>query len=543
VKEVEQSFVTKDRPMVTNIPADNVMIDPTASWINPAQASGYLVIKWPMTLADAKTMLRNPGKSNQVWLDVPEQLLRQVCDDYTSKGVRTARSADRTDPLDNRTGGTSSNDIVWLYEAFLRVEGVDYHMWTLGSRYYASRVRTTRQAYPEQRGQRPITRGYAAIETHETFPMGPVLSWQEMQKELNDIVNLRMDTMKQALSPIAKVRQGSTFDYSQLHNRAGQDTTIIVRQMDDLEFDRAPDVTSAAYEETNYLNADFDDLAGVFSGSSVNTNRHLNETVGGMQMLSGSANATNEFDLRVFIETWVEPTLRQVVRLEQHWENDEVIFAIAGSKANLMERFGLDQVTDTDLEREVTVRVNVGLGSADPMARLTKFRLGLSTIAPMMPFFDKQVKIKAEEIIKEVMGAVGYNDGMRFVELVDMPQGGMPGDPNAPGGAGGTDPQAEAIKAQIANLDMQSKERIAQGNNATSLQAETIKQQGAMLQVILREMAALKKHTMTQQQNAQQHRTSTMASLLTGAARNATTTHVASQRNAAAKAKPAAKGA
>ena len=63
------------------------------------------------------------------------------------------------------------------------------------------------------------------------------------------------------------------------------------------------------------LNADFDDLAGNFSIGSVQTNRSLGETVGGMKMMTSNANAAGEFDLRIFVETWVEPTLRQIVKL------------------------------------------------------------------------------------------------------------------------------------------------------------------------------------------------------------------------------------
>jgi hypothetical protein len=538
-KETEQEFVTKDRPWSLNIPPDNVMIDAAAPWINAEQRSGYLILRVPMTLEDARTMLSNPGKSGEQWLDVPDSLLTMVTDDYTSKGVRIARAADRTDPQENRAAGAAGNQgntIVWLYECFLRVKGVDYHFWSLGSMFYASRVRTTRQAYPEQHGERPVVRGYALLETHETFPMSPVLSWQEMQKELNDLVNLRLDTAKQALSPIAKVKQGTTFDFQALQNRAGADTTIIVRNMDDLEFDRTPDTSAGSYEETNYLNADFDDLAGVFNSGSVSTNRHLNETVGGMQLLNGSANSVQEFDLRVFIETFAERALRQIVRLEQYYESDEVVFAIAADRAGIFERYGVDQITDQDLERDVTVRVNVGLGSADPMQRLTKLRMALATLAPMIPMMDKKIVINAEEILKEVMGAAGYNDGMRFVTLTDMPQMGGPGmeDPNQIAA------MEAQVKTQLANLQTQSQERIAAGDRQSKSEIEQMRQTGALLQVILGQIGEMKRHQAKLDQTQKQHSQSMFANVLTQGARNTSAAHIADMRGKQAAAKPAA---
>ena len=77
-----------------------------------------------------------------------------------------------------------------------------------------------------------------------------------------------------------------------------------------------PDVTGSSFQEQDRFNLDFDEVAGTFSTSSVASNRQLNETVGGMNLLTQGANQISEFQLRVFTETWTEPCLRQVVALE-----------------------------------------------------------------------------------------------------------------------------------------------------------------------------------------------------------------------------------
>ena len=110
-------------------------------------------------------------------------------------------------------------------------------------------------------------------------------------------------------------------------------------------------MTSSAYAEQDRLNLDFDDVAGAFSGSSVQSNRNLNETVGGMNILTASANKVENYQLRTWIETWAEPVLRQVTLLEHEYETDDVILSLAGRKTELPQKFGIDAVTDDLLKK------------------------------------------------------------------------------------------------------------------------------------------------------------------------------------------------
>ena len=177
-----------------------------------------------------------------------------------------------------------------------------------------------------------------------------------------------------------------------------------------------PDVTRSAYEEQDRLNLDFDDIAGSFSQSSVQSNRKLNETVGGMQMLTKDASQISAYQLRTFNETWVEPVLDQVVELEQYYETDVVILGLAGKKAELLQKFGIDQITDELLMAHVTVNVAVGVGATNPADRLESFTRGLASIRDLLA--DQTLErfgINTGEIFKEVFGMMGYKDGKRFL--------------------------------------------------------------------------------------------------------------------------------
>jgi hypothetical protein len=158
---------------------------------------------------------------------------------------------------------------------------------------------------------------------------------------------------------------------------------------------------SSSYQEQDRINVDYDELTGNFSQGSIMTNRKMNETVGGMGMISNAANQITEYTLRTFTETWVEPVLRQLVKLEQKYETDEVILAIAASQAKLIETYGVSEINDELLGQELTLSVNVGMGATNPDQKLGRFMGAMqaySSVATMeLPGLDMK------EIGKEVL--------------------------------------------------------------------------------------------------------------------------------------------
>jgi hypothetical protein len=57
------------------------------------------------------------------------------------------------------------------------------------------------------------------------------------------------------------------------------------------------------------LDIEFDDLSGQQNYGTVQDNNALGKTLGGLKLAAGAANAVQEFDIRVWIETWCEPVL------------------------------------------------------------------------------------------------------------------------------------------------------------------------------------------------------------------------------------------
>ncbi|WP_213287580.1 hypothetical protein [Bradyrhizobium sp. sGM-13] len=407
-----------DRPDSVLCPLENVIIDPAASWLDPIQSAAYLIVKYPMRINEIRAKQNDPRNP---WKNVDISTLRGAGAEQKLRaaGTRSAREGglDRMDPSST---GPGEFEVIWVYEVFMRVGEEDVCFYSAGSKAFLTDPMPVREVYPEQDGERPYVLGLGSLESHRIFPMSHVEAWQPLQQEINDLANLRLDQVKQNVSPITFVKRGRQVDLGAIQRR-GPNTTILRTEKDDIEFDRPPEVPSSAYAEMERLNVDFDDQAGQFNSGSVQTNRSLNETVGGLNLISSAANSVQEFDLRVWVETWVEPVMGQLVRLEQYYEADEVILGLCGERAQLLQKHGINQITDRLLEQQVAVRVDAGLGASNPQQKLQNFAGALKIAAPVWANSPQvqsgEVTPNIEEISNEIFSLVGYRDGAkRFIK-------------------------------------------------------------------------------------------------------------------------------
>ena len=214
------------------------------------------------------------------------------------------------------------------------------------------------------------------------------------------------------------------------------------------------DVTSSAYAEQDRINMDFDELQGNFSTSTVQGARSLNETVGGMNLLAGNSSTITEYVLRTFSESWVEKVMAQLLRLEQYYETDEVILAVAGQAAQSKFKFDIDPLMDDLLRQDVLLKVNVGINATDPMKKIQSLMMGITALAEL-PGVVQTFNIP--EIVKEVFGHLGFKDGSRFVNSE-------------------ADPQIEELQQQL--QQMQQFIETEQQKTQARLQVEELKQKG-----------------------------------------------------------------
>lgn len=387
-----------DRPRGPLIPVENLRLDPASDWLDPVGSSPYLIYLIPMYVKDVKARMR-AGK----WQQCPETAILSARTN-SNDSTRQVREG-RTDSKD-QAGAVSDYTVVWVHEVIVEDEGEDLVFFTLGTEHLLTDPLPLRERYFH--GQRPFVIGECIIEAHKIYPASFCDVTRNSQTEINDLANQRMENIKLVLNKRYSVRRNKQVDLRSLTRNVAASVTM-VGDHDDIKIMETPDVTSSSYAEQDRLNLDFDDLGGGFSGSSVSSNRNLNETVGGMNLLSSSGNQVSDYQLRTFVETFIEPFLRLMIATEREYETDAEILQMAAQKA------GIEQIHEALLQQDVVLTVNVGMNNTNPQVQAERFIYGLTGLAKFKP--ELVGKLKDEEVVKELFGKLGYRDGARFFDF------------------------------------------------------------------------------------------------------------------------------
>jgi len=472
----EQISSIKDIPVIELISPENIRIDPAADWADPLKSTPYIVHLIPMYLQD----IRGKIDSGE-WLEVTDQELLSTSDENeTDNATRLVRDEPRMDPKENETNSSDLKDfwIIWVHKNIVKVEGVDYCYYTAGSDYMLTDPTPLKEMYPWLRDEeRPYVMGYVNLEAHKVYPSGTVELTEELQAAANDIWNQRFDNVKLAMNKRYHIRRDRNIDLDSLFRSVPGGAVEMDDPDTDVRIIETRDVTGSAYAEQDRINMDFDELQGNFSTSTVQGARNLNETVGGMNLLAGNSSTIAEYVLRTFSETWVEKTLKQLLRLEQFYETNPIILAVAGQEAgDVMPQFNTDEVMDELLRQDVLLKVNVGLNATDPMKRVTNLLFGVNALAQ---FPGVAERINLPEITKEIFGQLGYKDGSRFINTQE------------------SNPEMEALQQQLQELQtiIETDQQKTQGR----IQIEQVKSEGDKEVAQIRAQSDIEKELIGQQ--------------------------------------------
>jgi hypothetical protein len=408
-KEKGQVEVLEDKPVIDLRPIENIRFDPAASWIDPINTSPYVIDLIPMYVCDVKARMDRPDPKGKTWKNYDDSVLFNCMgDDDPTRQARNQGKQDAT--RQNRP--ISDYDIIWVHRHIHRLNGTDYEFYMLKSEYLLTDPEPLKNSVFH--GERPYVLGVVNLETHKVIPNTVPQLGKGLQEEMNENVNQRLDNVKLVMNKRYFAKRGKNVDMASLVRNVPAGITL----MDDVEGDVKvvdyQDVTQSAYLEQDRLNMDFDELLGNFSAAAVQLNKP-GQTSTGMMLAQAPANLLTEYMLKTYVETFVQPVLRHIVLLEQYYETDNMILYLAGQKAQLMQKYGQDRVTDDMLEHEVTVTVNVGMGATDPVAKLQRFGfainllIGIAKSKVAIPFLQLQ------EVAKEIFGLSGYQDGTRFM--------------------------------------------------------------------------------------------------------------------------------
>lgn len=450
----------KDRPCVDLLAPENFRFEPGCDWRNPVKSSPYLIELVPVYIQEAMERMEPKHGQPAEWQRVAPSALRgatDLADDVT----RRTRETGRVPGKDHDAWKPRDFDICWTRLNVVRYAGQDWWYRTLGSSgEILEPPRPLKEVYLH--GERPYVVGCVVLETHKTYPSSKIELTTDLQRAANQDWNSRFDNIMLTLQPRQFVREGQGADTNDLrtfmpgkvvmvNGKAGEPLT------NQITWDRPPPVDGAAFQEQDRINLDWDDLTGAFTNSSVQASQIQQQSATGMHLMSGEASGLTEYELRLFAETWVEPMLRLLIKLEQAYETDPVILAVAGKRAQLFQKFGVNQITDDLLNQSVTTKVNVGIGATNPAMKLKNFATGAQILGAIFGPAAAQ-GANFEEVSKEVYALLGYKDGARFFQPNFDPRVAMMQQQMAKmQGKAGAGAAPDPMRAQVAQITTQGK--------------------------------------------------------------------------------------
>lgn len=409
--EIEVPKILEDKPSVDLFPIENIRFDPAAHWYDVVATSPYVILQIPMYVNDVLENMETEDKQGLKWKRLTKDVILSARVD-ADNAMRQARTEAAEDPQ-AQSSQFNEFDVVMTHLNFIKRGDTTWAYYTLKSTHLLSDPVPVEEMFLHCKdGRPPVQIGFCVLETHKPVPTSLVGLGSQLQREANEIGNQRLDNVKYVLNKRNLVRRGANVDVDSLLRNVPGGVTMVNDVEKDVREQNWQDVTSSSYQEQDRVNVDFDELVGNFAQSSVQTNRKLNETVGGMKLMAQGANMLTEYQIRVFVETWVQPVLRQLVKLEAAYETDQVVLALAASKAQLFPKYGISEISDDMLNQELTLSVNVGMGSTDPEARLQRFVNATQTYTAVSQSGLSDADLK--EFRKEIYGLAGFPNALKF---------------------------------------------------------------------------------------------------------------------------------
>lgn len=407
------TVVRHDKMCCDLIAPENFRFDPMCDWRDPATDSPYLIYLMPMYAGDAVERMEqiDPKTGKPQWhRHALGAILGTRRQDYDrTRQAREGRS--RIDPADEQHGNSFTT--VWAHMNIIKMDGIDMVYWTMGTELLLTDPVPLMELYPHlEEGERPFVVGFSTIEAFRNYPAGDIEQSAGLQTELNLIVNQRLDNVKLVLNKRYYVKRGAQVDLEALMRNTSGGGVMMNDPEKDVKTIDTNDVTSSSYLEQDRLATEMDDLIGSFSPGSIQSQKgDASKTATGMSQVASTAGAVQDYGIQVFVETWIEPVLRQLIKLIQMYETDSVILTHAAEQSDIWQRFGMNEITDDILHQDLAVNVDVGMGNTDPVRRVERLIYGInqSIAIPGM-----QERIKGPEITDEIFASLGYKDAGRF---------------------------------------------------------------------------------------------------------------------------------
>lgn len=438
--EHQEARVLVDKPAVDLIALEKFRFDPGCDWRDPAGTSPYLIEIMDMYASDVMAMADDGWRRYTLGELVAHGGMKQDGGDT----VRDAREGKKREDPKEVDAASEYQMLAIHFNIFRDNVGEDWCYYTVGTDLLLTDPVKLREYNPLEREMYRV--GFSNLETHKNHPTSTIGLNRPLTELNNDITNQRMDNVQLALNRRYKVLKDAGVDLAALmRNVPGGG--VVMDDLDAVQEFSVTDVTQSSYVEQDRASVEMDELLGTFSQASVNNNRNLNETVGGMRLMSDSANQVQELGLKTWVVTWVQPVLRSVIKLIALYETDETIINLAAGMAEI------DREVDDELMlQDMVVKVNVGMGNTNPEQKMKRMLQPIETAAQ---FPEMSSKIDWDEVVEELFTLAGFGDGSRFLLTADKLKEKQ--DSSQPP----TDPrvQVQAMKQELEGVKLQLQQR------------------------------------------------------------------------------------
>jgi hypothetical protein len=409
--------VLMDRPWIAHIQPELFRFDVNADWRDVVGTSPFLIEDVPMSVSDVEEMMSivDDKTGRPFWRRVDKAKIliagREAISTQDESTQQARAGRQRQKPTDQFTGDEYAP--VYVRINILREDGIDWIFWSLGSACALTIPVPVSEV--SILGRHMYRVGFSNLEAHRTYPSSAVEMGAPLQEGINEITNQRRDNVGLALNKryfIKRQKQGAIDLKALMRNVPGGG--VLVDDPEDVKVVETNDVTASSYTEQDRLSNEYDELAGNFSAGTMAANPKIAGQVGTANLASSGANSVQEMSIDLFIETWMQPVCQDIAKLIQHYETDEVVLAIAGARAKLIEKLRTAGKAPADFvtEDNLVIKINVGMGNTNPAFKVEKLTLALNTIAQ---YPRLQRRLMEEEIGKEIFSFVGYSDGRRFL--------------------------------------------------------------------------------------------------------------------------------
>lgn len=406
----KQWLTTKNYPRVDLIRPDDFLFDPLCDSRDPANTSSYLIYKKKMYVDDVLAMMEKTAQLSEgfKWIKMDAATIVNNSDTSSIENQSTKQQLDYAQSPNRETKTSTKQDApagtktCMVHTNIFKVKGVDYVCWTLSTKKMLTKPVRLVHAFPWlMEGDRPFVVGYSTLETHNNYPQGDIQQVSPLQKETNAIVNLRLDAMAYDVTPRLQMSRQSMIDHGALS--ASGPGSVIVTNDPTSEIKPITSNTNLGdtFQEQTLIHEQFNDLAGGVSQQTASGN-HNSTTA----MLTGSiATTVQDYSIKMFVDTWLSPTLNQILRCIIMNEMDEGLLYDARNEASKTANLAMDGMPLKPDMRYMDVYCDIGMGNTDPIRKVERLMYGLEKLVNLPGVAER---IKPAAVIRETMGALGF---------------------------------------------------------------------------------------------------------------------------------------